>query len=127
LKLIFGFHRSLKKIPPTVVDENDQYGFWGVPKAEERVDKVVAPFSAGDVYRAMKNPTTHIQLGDIHIRKGRPDWTPMFNQVSKENPLGDIGVIFCGNPAIAQDLGNNCFTANHDRHKGMFKFHKENF
>jgi hypothetical protein len=44
------------------------------------------------------------QIGDVYVYNGRPDWNAMFNDVRERNPNKDVGVLFCGNPRIGDDL-----------------------
>jgi len=108
-----------------VVD--DEIGFWGVPRDDDKVDKHRANFTEEDIYRVMKCPAKHTQLEDVHIYSGRPDWDPKYDAVAKRHPNGDVGVCFCGNPFIAKDLAKACHHASHGRKDGIFVLHKENF
>lgn len=45
--------------------------------------------------QAMKCPTGHTQLGDVHIWSGRPKWNDRFQAIAAKH-AGDIGVAFCG-------------------------------
>jgi len=108
-----------------VVD--DEIGFWGVPREDDKVDKYRANFTEEDMYRVMKCPAKHTQLEDVHIYAGRPDWDTRFKDVAKRHPDGDVGVCFCGNPFIAKDLAKACHKHSHGRENGIFVLHKENF
>jgi NADPH oxidase len=127
----FAFHIWITSVPkdakPVDVVVDDEAGFWGVPREDAKVEKVRANFGEEDIYRVMKCPGKHTQLGDVHIWNGRPEWEPRFEEVAKKHPKGDVGVAFCGNPFIAKDLSKNCHMASHGRKDGLFILHKENF
>jgi len=128
----FEFHVWVTSVPeptPSVtVEADDECSLWGVPDNDTVVEREHrAPFDAAQLYCAMKCPDRHTVLGDVHIHKGRPDWSPAFRRVSENHPVGDVGVMFCGHPAIANDLAANCFKVSHKRRNGTFRFHKENF
>jgi hypothetical protein len=48
----------------------DDVGFWGLPREDAKVEKMRANFTEEDIYRVMKNPHKHTQLGDIHVYNG---------------------------------------------------------
>ena len=77
---------------------DDDTGFWGKPLEDQKVEKMRAPITEEDIYRAMKFPDRHTKLEDIHIYSGRPDWRPRFQAIAKKHEKGDVGVCFCGNP-----------------------------
>jgi len=128
------FHIWVTSVPepqPNVhLEVEDECGLWGVAEGADATDQVQkhrAPFSALDLYAAMKLPDKYSRLGDVHIRKGRPNWGDAFKNVATAHPEGDVGVLFCGNPAIAADLEYNCYASSHNRRGGMFTLHQENF
>jgi len=116
------------KQPDLSGDDND-IGFWGMPREERKVLKTQSSFMERDLYLAMKCPKTGStqQFGDIYIHEGRPKWKQRFDEVRKAHPTGEVGVTFCGNPLIADDLAKQCHVASRGRKDGIFKFHKENF
>jgi len=116
-----------KDVKPIDFVVDDEIGFWGVPREDDKVDKHRANFTEEDIYRVMKCPAKHTQLDDVHIYNGRPDWQPRFDAVAKRHPTGDVGAMFCGNPFIAKDLAKACHRASHGRPEGLFILHKENF
>lgn len=127
----FEFHIFVSSVPkgqkPIDVVVDDEVGFWGVPKPADYLDKVRAPFSEADLYRAMMCPEPHSVFGDIHIWAGRPRWSERFAAVAAAHPSGDIGVAFCGNPGIANDLQTCCYKYSSLEERRFFKLHKENF
>jgi len=128
----FEFHIWITSVPKDAKPVNlgvidDEVGFWGMPREDNLVEKYRAQFAEEDIYRIMKLPEKHTQLGDIHIWGGRPDWGPRFSAIGQRHPVGDIGVTFCGNPFIAKDLSKECHRASHGRQNGIFVLHKENF
>jgi hypothetical protein len=136
------FLTSVPKNPPRVekeVGEGD-VGFWGVPFADRHVSKQGAKWTEMDLYREMKNPRgSGTTMDDVHLYVGRPDWKDRFGAVSNLcTGKGDIGVLYCGNPMIGQDLQQQCHGWNQRRcvneagdvsggDVGLFKLHKENF
>jgi len=127
----FEFHIYVSSVPkdqkPIDVVVDDEIGFWGVPKADDYLDKVRAPFTEADIYKVMMCPPPHAQLGDLHIYSGRPKWGERFAAVAAAHHTGDIGVMFCGNPRIADDLQVMCMKYSSNTEKRYFKLHKENF
>jgi len=108
------------------------------------------------------------RFNDVYVHSGRPNWTQLFEEVSKNHPANpnsvsphpsaperkcdfdlesqktthqnededidsDVGVMFCGSPAIAKDLQKQCYaisakrTEGHASANGLFKLHVENF
>ena len=62
----------------------------------------------------------------IHLKAGRPKWDIEFAQIAETYKGDDIGVVFCGAPAIASALKETC--AIHSTLGGTrFHLHKENF
>jgi len=55
---------------------------------------------------------------------GRPDWDQIFRKKVKQIGHGNVGVFFCGNNFLAEELYKNCL-----KHTGdvVFRFHKEIF
>ena len=61
---------------------------------------VRAPFTTLQLYRAIKNPTSQPQqLSDVHVHRGMPLWSDLFNVVS-HRAMGqtDIGCIYSAGP-----------------------------
>jgi hypothetical protein len=101
--------------------------FFVVPRNEDKVEKVRANWDEADLYKIMKCPPAHTQLGDVHVWSGRPNWEARFAAVATRHPTGNIGVAFCGNPFIGKDLKKMCYLNNQKRTDGNFRLHKENF
>ena len=59
---------SGKSNESTVVE--DEIGFWGQPREDNRIDKVRAPFTDMDLYQAMKHPRGQTVLGDVCVWEG---------------------------------------------------------
>jgi hypothetical protein len=127
----FEVHIYVSSVPkgqkPVDVVVDDEVGFWGVPREDAKVEKVRCNWDEADLYKTMLCPTAHTQLTDVHVWEGRPKWDQRFSSISKAHPDQDIGVMFCGNPAIAKDLRKYCHIHSRGRTKGIFKLHKENF
>jgi len=74
--------------------------------------------------QATKNPTTGKPY--LELKAGRPDWDGEFKALSACYGREDVGVIFCGAPAIAAALKASCEKLS-DKDKTVFRLHKENF
>ncbi|KAJ7706691.1 NADPH oxidase B [Mycena rosella] len=57
---------------------------------------------------------------------GRPNWDRMFSSIAQKHPESDVGVFFCGPPAIASALHTNSNKYS-DPDSTRFFFGKENF
>ena len=127
------FHIWVTSVPAgtkpidVIVGEENEIGFWGRPSEDAKVEKVRANWDEADLYKCMKKPDKHTQLGDVHVWDGRPAWNARFAAVSAKHSQESIGVAFCGNPMIGKDLKKQCFVHNQTRSNGFFKLHKENF
>ena len=127
----FEFHIFLTSAPknatPVEVVVDDEVGFWGPPREANRIDKVRCNWDEITLYKAMKCPAKHTQLGDVHVWEGRPKWSERFAAVAAKHDT-QVGVTFCGNPLIAKDLRKQCYITNKTRGNDvLFKLHKENF
>lgn len=115
----FEFHVFITSFKGSKDDDTDLYiendvAFWGCKKKDtENVLRESAPFDEEMLYRAMKNPakegTKSITMGHVTVHNGRPQWAPFFETIAaREESDKDIGVTFCGNPAIGSSLTNLC-------------------
>lgn len=130
----FEVHIYLTSAPetmkPQTVEVDDDIGFWGRPrKPNKGVQKAPEQFSEVEIYEAMLNcpkgkPTI---IGDIHIYNGRPKWEELFRTVSERHLASNVGVAFCGNPKIGDDLQKNCREFTRPDANQFFVLHKENF
>ncbi|KAJ6480710.1 NADPH oxidase [Mycena vitilis] len=57
---------------------------------------------------------------------GRPNWDKIFSSIAQKHPESDVGVFFCGPPAIASALAQNSNKYS-DPEGARFFFGKENF
>eukprot|EP00316_Scyphosphaera_apsteinii_P000366 CAMPEP_0119303326 /NCGR_PEP_ID=MMETSP1333-20130426/4778_1 /TAXON_ID=418940 /ORGANISM="Scyphosphaera apsteinii, Strain RCC1455" /LENGTH=1066 /DNA_ID=CAMNT_0007305975 /DNA_START=248 /DNA_END=3448 /DNA_ORIENTATION=- len=85
------------------------------------------PGSNEELIAALQS-TTDPNTGEPYliIKAGRPDWPGEFADLADRYGREDIGVIFCGAPAIAAALKESCEKYS-DREKTIFRLHKENF
>ena len=98
-------------------------------------------FTPSELYAAMINPTVSSKnmidtmknrnspncLQDIWIWNGRPNWDEIFAQIKQQRQHPDIGVCFCGTPAIGADLKSMCEKYSNTEEDCLFSLHKENF
>merc|ERR1719461_552018 len=47
-------------------------------------------------------------MGHITYHRCRPDWDSVFQELQKEHPKDEIGIMMCGPRAIANDLKVKC-------------------
>ncbi|RYH29171.1 hypothetical protein EON65_09455 [archaeon] len=106
-------------------------------------EKVTPTFTAEDLYAKMLNPTVESKgqmkkmkeggvnaenrLQDIWIWNGRPNWDEIFREMKDQRQHSDIGVCFCGAPAIGADLTTMCEKYSNAEEDCIFSLHKENF
>jgi len=86
-----------------------------------------APGSTGELIKALqatKDPATGKPY--LSLKAGRPDWDGEFKDLAAIYGREDVGVCFCGAPAIAAALKASCEKLS-DREKTVFRLHKENF
>ena len=60
------------------------------------------------------------------LKAGRPKWEQEFKDIAFERGHENIGVVFCGAPAIAAALKEQCEKQSKKGHT-VFRLHKENF
>ena len=60
---------------------------------------------------------------------GRPQWSQIFESISRAHPNTDVGVFFCGPAALSKQLHRNCnqHSSRRDPSKARFFYNKENF
>ncbi|KAL5457609.1 hypothetical protein EMCRGX_G034884 [Ephydatia muelleri] len=60
---------------------------------------------------------------------GRPDWSNIFDEISLSHANTDVGVFFCGPPALSHNLHEKCnqYTGRSDGNRARFLYNKENF
>lgn len=73
------------------------------------------------------NSNSENRLQDIWIWNGRPHWDEIFQEMKDQRQHRDIGVCFCGTPAIGSDLKNMCEKYSSRKEDVLFSLHKENF
>mmetsp|Transcript_32746 Transcript_32746/g.29622 ORF Transcript_32746/g.29622 Transcript_32746/m.29622 type:complete len:89 (+) Transcript_32746:2659-2925(+) len=56
---------------------------------------------------------------------GKPDWGRIFERKKKEVKLGKVGVFFCGNKFMSNDIHEQCLA--HSYGGVRFTFHEEIF
>lgn len=94
-----------------IPEPTDDTAFWGRPTLDNaNVRRVQGPFLEMDLLQVMKNPPKGqvIQMGDVFIYGDRPDWNRHFQGVADRHKTDDVGVLFCGNPIIGDDLAACC-------------------
>lgn len=58
---------------------------------------------------------------------GRPDWNDIFKEISHDNPRTDVGVFFCGPPALSHTLHTMSNQYSNIKEEVKFFYNKENF
>lgn len=110
-------------------------------KFNPSLSNVQPSFAADELYEQMVNPTVDSkgQIGkmkvtnaqnrfqDIWVWNGRPQWDEIFNEMKAQRQHSDIGVCFCGAPAIGADLRAMCEKYSSTADDCLFSLHKENF
>ena len=118
--------------------EADPDAFWGVDgrvaNEGDALSAAAAPFDPFDLYEAMMNPKQPIECFgcNLYVHTGRPKWDPIFEDITKHTPETDVGVTFCGNPAVGSALLRTCgkFHKPHPepgKRRLCFHMHKEVF
>eukprot|EP00457_Paulinella_chromatophora_P001347 gb/GEZN01001349.1/.p1 GENE.gb/GEZN01001349.1/~~gb/GEZN01001349.1/.p1 ORF type:complete len:864 (-),score=80.80 gb/GEZN01001349.1/:463-3054(-) len=117
--------------PTAQMTPEEDVAFWGQRQTESTgLAAVESSVKEDDLYCWLMNPPTKEQkFGPyITLHGGRPDWPAAFHHVNEaHHEGGDVGVLFCGNPMIADDLKENCQVFSNSRQGRIFRFHKENF
>jgi NADPH oxidase len=116
--------------PPGNIEVDDDIGYWGRPrKPTGGVAKAPEQYSEIEIYKTMLYPPkgNPAELGDIRIYNGRPKWDTLFTTVSQRHLACKIGVAFCGNPRIGEDLKEMCTKYTNPAANQIFTLHKENF
>lgn len=72
----------------------------------------------------MRKPNADNRFQDIWVWKGRPEWRSIFSSVKAQRQHRDIGVLFCGTPAIGADLASMCKQASSPKDDCIFTLHK---
>lgn len=112
------------------------------PKRILQSNQQVTPtFTADALYAQMLNPTVDSKgqikkmkdghpenrLQDVWVWNGRPHWDEIFKEMRDQRQHSDIGVCFCGAPAIGADLRTMCEKYSSVDEDCLFSLHKENF
>jgi len=63
----------------------------------------------------------------VRIIAGRPNWAGEFTALKEEHRREEVGVVFCGAPAIAKALTTACAEHSDAVEGTIFRLHKENF
>jgi len=88
----------------------------GALKPQEIVSVMYADDTV-DPFTQLQSPTQY----------GRPNWPKIFDQVSKLYSGYEIGVFFCGPPALSKSLYKICRGFSNAATNTKFTYHKENF
>lgn len=83
--------------------------------------------SKGQIQHMKKYPKAANRFQDIWIWNGRPKWDDIFTTMKEQRQHSDIGVCFCGAPAIGSDLQKACEKYSNVKEDILFTLHKENF
>ena len=82
---------------------------------------------AADQVAAMADKDAPNRFQDCWVWRGRPKWDDIFANVKKNRQHRDVGVCFCGSPAIGAALDAQCREHSDARDDCVFTLHKENF
>lgn len=113
-------------------------------RAPPPVDDPAGPprvFAASDLFAALQRPAVPAadqvaamadkdapnRFQDCWVWRGRPKWDDIFANVKKNRQHRDVGVCFCGSPAIGAALDAQCRKHSDARDDCVFTLHKENF
>ncbi len=83
--------------------------------------------SKSQVQHMKKHPRAANRLQDIWVWNGRPKWDDIFQSMKDQRQHSDVGVCFCGAPAIGSDLQKSCEKYSSMAEDILFTLHKENF
>lgn len=109
-------------------DYLDENRFWGMSLDAFKVAAENSMFNELELYQAMKEiQSAGRTFGNVKLAYGRPNWSKEFEHVKGRHIGKEIGVAFCGNPAVASDLQNQCIAFTDPATKTYFRLHKENF
>lgn len=111
---------------------------------EQAAGQVQRPYTGPELLEWMKHPATKSdamstvlsvprgerpnEAGHTCVWNGRPQWDALFKHVGdrhRSKDGGQVGVFFCGAPAIGKDLKRNCST--HSDKDLRFELMKESF
>lgn len=96
--------------------------------AAELYDHLLSPRETSDKQiEKMKIPDAQNRLQNIWTWSGRPKWDDIFQEVKTTREHSDIGVVFCGSPAIGGDLKKMCEKYSNVEEDCIFSLNKENF
>jgi hypothetical protein len=104
-------------------------------------DECKSLFNADQLYAMLLNPTAPAKeqvermqdesapnrLQDVWVWNGRPNWNEIFSDMRDQRQHSEIGVCFCGAPAIGYDLRKMCNKYSSVNDDVLFTLHKENF
>merc|ERR1711871_640196 len=110
------------------------------PKRKLGNDQYRPLFTADQLYAMMLHPTVSAKeqveymqaseaenrLQDVWVWNGRPNWDSIFQDMKDQRQHSEIGVCFCGAPAIGYDLSKMCSKHSSPSDDILFTLHKEN-
>lgn len=80
-----------------------------------------------DVLRQLQSVTDEHGEPYVRVHAGRPRWGHEFARVKHAFEGERVGVIFCGAPAIGEQLAEACAEHSDERTGTLFRLHSENF
>jgi hypothetical protein len=118
--------------PPKGCPADEDVAYWGLMRRDDGGEKVVrdaGPFTEEQLYAAMMEPQKNsVVLGHIHIHYSRPKWEGHFDAVIAQCVEQHVGVTFCGNPGVGNDLMSMCNKKTKQTGgKHVFHLHQEVF
>lgn len=120
-----GYAEKYQNMTLTLEEDTE---FWGQKlKESTNVQHESAPFDELQLYEALIRPGKgDVNMGSVTVHVGRPKWQEIFAQTAGRTTEKNIGVTFCGNPGVGDDLKKCCnqFTKKGDK---VIKLHQEVF
>ncbi|KAJ1450860.1 hypothetical protein M885DRAFT_531291 [Pelagophyceae sp. CCMP2097] len=91
-------------------------------------DELRAPsVDAADLVATMADRRARNRFQDVWVWRGRPRWDAIFAVVRAQRQHVDVGVVFCGAPAVGNDLAAMAKKHSNAGDDCVFTIHKENF
>eukprot|EP00475_Leptophrys_vorax_P041409 TRINITY_DN7806_c0_g1_i1.p1 TRINITY_DN7806_c0_g1~~TRINITY_DN7806_c0_g1_i1.p1 ORF type:complete len:867 (-),score=162.65 TRINITY_DN7806_c0_g1_i1:55-2655(-) len=138
LDRVFEFHFFTTSIPESFEEaslpEITDWSFWGRGIRERMGESFpifgkLADFTHQELYKLVEKPEIKPKkLGDVYVHRGRPEWSEVFSKVQRQYPANaDIGVSFCGNPELLEEIDHCCTIYSSPADNRVFTLHSQKF